>query len=136
MFSVIHLRHSQGLDQPTPHAPTFDIHSIHQENMKFTFLLSLLASASAATKWHELTSDYSFAHYKAEFNKVYGPQENAEREAIFNQRLAQIKSHNSGSATWKTGVNRLTDATDAELNAMKVRPALASHMGKSHTPMV
>lgn len=79
-------------------------------------LFFLLIVAISATKWHELTQTYDFTTYQREFNKNYQPHELTTRKSIFEHRMRQIIAHNSDpSKTWKQGVNKFTDMTDAEL---------------------
>ena len=90
----------------------------------FVFVgLCLLTAADCRplTRWHELESRrYDFTAYVAEYEKVYGPAEHTSREAVFNANLAAIKAHNRNpTATWKTGVNHLTDRTPEELKALR-----------------
>jgi len=41
------------------------------------------------------------------------------RKAVFEQRLAEIKTHNSLDKSWKEGVNHLTDRTETELKGLR-----------------
>ncbi len=68
------------------------------------------------TAWYELEeSGYAFEDYADEFYKQYTAEEQMHREAVFNANLARIKAHNRNPlATWKAGVNHLTDLTEGE----------------------
>jgi len=75
-------------------------------------LCLILGCLAATTRWHQLL-DYSFERYEKEFNKVYSDEgERLVRKAIFTQKLAEIRAHNSDSSkSWKKGVNQFTDRT-------------------------
>lgn len=86
--------------------------------MKAIFLLALVAAASAV-RWHELHS-YSFHRYALDHGKQYLAHEVEMRKALFDQRLEEIRAHNSDtSKTWKEGVNHLTDRTPEELRHLR-----------------
>lgn len=77
--------------------------------------LALLAwTAHAKTPWHKVNTDYTFENYLSEFHKWYSPHDYAVHEDLFNQKRAEIIEHNSGSASWKKGVNHLTDLSPEE----------------------
>ena len=63
----------------------------------------------------------SFDDYKREHHKVYDTQdEHDQRRSLFRRRLAEIRAHNADTtATWRAGVNHLTDRTDAELREIR-----------------
>jgi len=86
-----------------------------------TILALLIVATAAKTRWHELESKgYDFKQYLTEFQKEYSPNEYAMREKIFNENLQRIKQHNKNPhATWKNGVNHLTDSTPQELGALR-----------------
>lgn len=92
--------------------------------VRAVLLLALIATAvlSAAPKWHELTSDYSFAQYVKDFRKVYDEAEYATREALFARNLEMILSHNAAPQhSYKLGVNHLVDRNVGELLALNGR---------------
>ncbi|KAH8063741.1 transferase [Aureococcus anophagefferens] len=72
-------------------------------------------------RWHELSEEYAFEQYKADFGKSYAPQEDDERRVIFEARLKSILDHNTNPSTYKKGVNALTDRTDDERRALNGR---------------
>jgi len=90
-------------------------------------LLSIvvLVSASSYRKWRALDSHqkhaYTFEDFKTEFNRQYKDKaEENMRRRLFQQRLAKIHKHNSdGTKTWREGVNKFTDMTDAELKSFR-----------------
>ena len=45
-------------------------------------LLVLFTAAAARPRWHELSEEYTFAKYKADFGKSYAPQEDDERRVM------------------------------------------------------
>jgi cathepsin L len=74
----------------------------------------LTVACAKKIQWFEL-ENYSFREYIQEFGKRYTPEEHKFREEIFNERLKTILNHNSHHYSWKLGVNRFADQTDAEL---------------------
>jgi C1A family cysteine protease len=84
-------------------------------------LLVLFTAAAARPRWHELSEEYAFEQYLADFGKSYAPQEDVERRVIFEERLKSILDHNDGPSTYKKGVNALTDRTDEERRALNGR---------------
>jgi len=84
--------------------------------MGFALVFVLLGVTCGRTLWHQLENGYSFEDYTREFQKRYAsPAERAQRQSIFEGRLATILAHNRGSSSWKQGVNRFTDRTTEEL---------------------
>ena len=79
--------------------------------------VAIVAVSARRPKLHELEG-YTFAKYVEDFGKVYSPDEYVIREAIFTQRLKEVKAHNAGGYSWKKGVNHLTDTTVAERKRM------------------
>ena len=63
------------------------------------------------TRWHDLTAEYTFEQYCAEFGKQYvSVEERVAREARFTAQLATIRAHNAEAGrAWKMGVNVFTD---------------------------
>jgi cathepsin L len=88
--------------------------------MKVRFVLCVLALSLAIacakkTQWFEL-ENYTFEDYIQEHGKRYAtPEEYKFREEIFIERMKMIMKHNSQDLSWKLGVNRFVDQTDAEL---------------------
>lgn len=73
-------------------------------------------------------NEYSFADYMREFNKRYSASEIAEREALFNARVAQVLAHNANpSPSYTLGINHMSDWTDAEQSGL-----LGYHKGIGH----
>lgn len=74
------------------------------------FVLCAVAAALAGTAaaarplWSQLSSDYTFDAYIADFGRTYavGSEEYAVRKGIFEANLARILAHNADSSkTWK-----------------------------------
>lgn len=81
--------------------------------LSFYFLITL----TVAIKWNQL-DNYDFTQYITEFKKEYRSDEISFRSNIFETNLRNIKHHNEDlTKTWKQGVNKFTDRTDAELKA-------------------
>lgn len=79
---------------------------------------------------------YTFDDYKAAFDRQYeaGSAEHETRQALFDARLKEIHAHNAKGASWKMGVNHLTDLTEEELgarNGYKPGPRARSDSGSS-----
>jgi len=83
----------------------------------FLCLCVFVFLCAAKTKWYELES-YTFEDYVREFGKFYNAEEYHVRRELFENRLKQIKLHNSQQHSWKKGVNRLTDRTEEEFRRM------------------
>eukprot|EP00758_Cryptobia_borreli_P013364 Tbor_TRINITY_DN5826_c1_g3::TRINITY_DN5826_c1_g3_i1::g.6086::m.6086 len=88
-----------------------------------TILLVLLLATSAMASppaWHQLNSSYSFEQYTKDFKKSYASTaEYEKRRNLFNLKLKTVLAFNeAGTATWKKGINHLSDRTPAELKAM------------------
>ena len=82
--------------------------------MKFLALSALLLAASSveakAPKHHELDESYSFSQYVKDFSKSYTPEEYSRREALFQENLKDILSHNQLlGRTYHKGINHFTD---------------------------
>ena len=89
------------------------------DKMKFAIAASLFAAfANAKAPAHyELTSEYSFAQYKADHNKNYAPSEHVVREKIFEVNKSKIIAHNKLlGTTYKMGINEFTDMEEDEGN--------------------
>lgn len=83
--------------------------------LTFTLLLCL---SLAKPEWYQL-DQYTFEQYCNDFQKSYTPQEAKTRKQIFETRIRENKRHNSNpSKTWKVGVNKFTDQTTDEMNAV------------------
>ena len=90
-------------------------------------ILLAFVAVARGPKSHELEG-YTFSKYMQDFKKQYSTvEELAAREAIFNQRLETIKKHNANPhASWKKGVNHMSDWTEVErkaLNGLKYNSA-------------
>jgi cathepsin L len=96
------------------------------------FLAFVLLALASATQWHQL-GDYSFHDFVQEFRPEYYEHEVEFRRNLVEQRLDQIRRHNQDTTkTWKLGVNRFTDKTDAELKAfVGSRPGAKPNVQKS-----
>lgn len=80
---------------------------------------------------HQLDG-YSFSQYVADFGKRYSDTEYAEREAVFNVRLDEIRKHNTeGRHSYVKGVNDMTDWSSQELAALNGARPRMSRLGKS-----
>jgi len=92
--------------------------------MKFILLAVALCIVAVAASEPRDLEGYTFAHYRAEFNKVYKSQVSLRsREAIFNQNLERIRAINAeyaaGRKTWFAAVNKFTDLTQDEMKRFK-----------------
>jgi len=83
--------------------------------MKLFFLCAIVC-VSAKTLWHQL-DDYTFEDYCQEYEKVYSPKEALYRKGLFDQKMKEIKIHNSGDSTYKKGINKFSDLTNEEFRA-------------------
>eukprot|EP00929_Paragymnodinium_shiwhaense_P118395 TRINITY_DN90316_c0_g1_i1.p1 TRINITY_DN90316_c0_g1~~TRINITY_DN90316_c0_g1_i1.p1 ORF type:complete len:457 (+),score=114.97 TRINITY_DN90316_c0_g1_i1:79-1449(+) len=65
--------------------------------------------------------NYSFQKFKRKYGRRYkeGSDEHVMREAIFLQRLEEMKAHNADNKMWTKGVNKLTDWTEDELKSLR-----------------
>lgn len=82
-------------------------------------MAAALAVAVAAPSWRELTSDYSFEQYKADFGKSYSSAiEHAMRRARFEHNREAAVAHNAKGLSWKEGINHMSDWTEDEFNSM------------------
>lgn len=93
--------------------------------MRFSLLVvaALVAMVAAAPpKWHQLEG-YNFERYVADYRKTHvkGTAEYAMREALFNERLSEVMAFNKKPATYKKGINHLSDWTDAERKRLNGR---------------
>ena len=102
------------------HSPTEKHHK--SPTMRSALLLcAFMPLCMAATTWRELAKrpEYSFEDYVLEFDKVYSPEESADRSAIFATQLAKIRAHNAGDHSWKMGLNAFSDWTESEIRARR-----------------
>jgi len=89
--------------------------------LRATALAALAAAAGAAApRWHELSSEYTFEAFLADFGKTYASaEEHRFRELVFERNLRAILRHNADPASaWKKGVNSLSDRTEPERAAL------------------
>ena len=75
------------------------------------FLAACVGGALAAPpKGHEVTLDYEYDQFLADFHKAVVPKERERRERKFRENLAKIVAHNSKrDKGYVMGVNRFTD---------------------------
>lgn len=106
-------------------------------------LLALfVAPAVSRTTWEDLKKNpnYSFSDYGAEFGKTYSGDEIAMRSGLFERELAKIRAHNADpSQTYKMGINKFSDWTDAEKRTVKglhKGMRFAQHQGDVSAPHV
>lgn len=63
--------------------------------------------------------DTQWEEYKKEFNKQYGPEEDAMRRALWEKTRQKIEKHNKeadeGKHTWWMGINQFTDMRPEEV---------------------
>ena len=60
------------------------------------------AIASGRTLWYDLSTNYTFDNYLAEFSKSYSGAEYSTRKALFESNLQRIMAHNQDTTkTWK-----------------------------------
>jgi len=83
-------------------------------------LLAVAANAgSVHLKWRELEHDakhlYTYADFTTEFNKVAS----GDAQLRFEAKLKAIHAHNAQAFSWREGVNKFTDMTDAEFAMYK-----------------
>jgi cathepsin L len=104
-----------------------------QTTLVALFVLLAAVAAGAAPKWHQLTADYSFAQYKADFGKAYATDaEHAMRAQLFAAALKAALAHNADkTASFKKGVNELSDRTDAEFQKRNGGKAIQMHALKT-----
>jgi cathepsin L len=87
--------------------------------MKATLVLLLVVVVAVCAQDRDY-DQYTFENYIAEFEKHYTLEQYEVRRAIFNKKIAAIRAHNRDtSKTWKEGVNKYTDATEAEFKALR-----------------
>jgi len=94
--------------------------------MKCIALLAVLvAAAMAANVQTKLDVDASWTAWKLKYQKNYLGAEETMRQAIFNQNLAYIQKHNSQGHSFELGMNQFGDLTNAEFQAIYLRPMQA-----------
>jgi len=91
--------------------------------MQSVILLAIVAAASAATMMN-LNLEHSFTGFKTTFARQYkSAAEETTRMAIFNKNVEYITKHNARvGVTYKLGVNQFADLTNAEYQAIYLRP--------------
>ena len=78
-----------------------------------TFAVAALAGLVAATPMTD--AEFQFINYVAKFGKSYATvEEYNARLAIFVQKNAEINRINAEQSSFKLGLNKFTDYTDAE----------------------
>ncbi len=81
-------------------------------------IILTITCVSCHLRWHDGDHmNYTFNHYKAEFNREYATQdEHNFRQLIFNTNLEKIIAHNKNpNKRWTAGVNHLTDKIGSEI---------------------
>ena len=72
--------------------------------------------------WHQL-DNYEFEQYVLDFEKEHSSTDHPEffyRKMIFENNLRKIREHNADETqSWKMGVNKFADMTQAEMNRFK-----------------
>jgi len=89
--------------------------------MKLLLLSLLVASAVARVRWNEIGEEYDFDQYLAKHPKEYDHDspEYHRRKAIFDSKLASVRSHNSNEEHgWKKGLNEWSDLTEIEFSEL------------------
>ena len=92
----------------------------------------------AATRWHELDG-YTFERYRQEFGKTYATaEEAAAREAAFNKKLKEVRSHNAAGHSWcvsprlDSRPEHVTHCTALVDNLSGTRPTVDRKRGVNH----
>lgn len=97
-------------------------------------LVLVFLSVVSATRWFELHG-YTFEDYVSEFDKMYTPEEYQVRKEIFQKNLEAIWKHNKDpTKTWKEGVNKYTDATEAEWTSLRGYKKIQSSPSYNYNP--
>lgn len=72
-------------------------------------------------------SGYTFNDFLTEFGKNYAADEQAQREATFSEKLAEVNAHNeeyhAGKHTWWATINEYSDWSEAEWKKIKAGKA-------------
>lgn len=99
-------------------------------------LFAFGAASVAGTSIRDF-SGYTFKDFLAEFGKDYSGDEQAMREAIFSEKLAEVNAHNdefhAGKHSWWSAINEYSDWTSAEWK--KIKSGKAKHNVHEH-PML
>eukprot|EP00746_Dinoflagellata_sp_MGD_P141913 gnl/MRDRNA2_/MRDRNA2_74930_c0_seq1.p1 gnl/MRDRNA2_/MRDRNA2_74930_c0~~gnl/MRDRNA2_/MRDRNA2_74930_c0_seq1.p1 ORF type:complete len:527 (-),score=101.67 gnl/MRDRNA2_/MRDRNA2_74930_c0_seq1:15-1502(-) len=77
---------------------------------------SALLEVSGSMDENSWTAPGAFALYKQRYHRTYldGSEEHDMREALFNQRVAEMVEHNAKGESWRQAVNQFTDWTPEE----------------------
>jgi len=93
--------------------------------MKFAVAAATLAVAACAAstqrpQWHELDS-YSFEQYEQHYQKKYSNKvERVRRREHFERELEAVRAHNKRTdATWKAGINHMSDWSEQEKKGLR-----------------
>lgn len=82
-------------------------------------IASAFASARSAIECPKFLREYTYEQYIKEFRKPQRTEaEHKERRALFEASRARVIAHNSQTSLWKMGINRFSDQTPAEKEAM------------------
>jgi cathepsin L len=83
-------------------------------------VLLLFGFAAARPKWNELEG-YTFDQYIKHFGKAHQPgtAEFEQRKALFEGSLAKVRQHNAEGHSWKKGINKFSDWTEAEMKKLR-----------------
>ena len=85
--------------------------------------VALLGADAARPKWSELSENYSYEQYLADFGKAAPARSEYDaRKARFEAQLAATLRHNADkTASWKRGINHMSDWSDSEHAALRGR---------------
>jgi len=78
--------------------------------MKFAFVLPFVAAA-------DLPLTLSWSEFKNEFGMAFNGEEEATREAVFNQNIAFIEAENANGNSYTLGVNQFSHLSNEEFKA-------------------
>ncbi|KAA0160686.1 hypothetical protein FNF28_05385 [Cafeteria roenbergensis] len=83
--------------------------------------VALLGADAARPKWSELSENYSYEQYLADFGKAAPARSEYDaRKARFEAQLAATLRHNADkTASWKRGINHMSDWSDSEHAALR-----------------
>ena len=98
----------------------------------FAFLLQYINTVTSKqhhTRWYELSNNYTFEEYVAEYGKTYsGEKEVKTRKENFKTNLKYIMDHNSiQNVPYHMGVNMFTDWSKEEFYERRLRRGKKKH---------
>merc|ERR1711865_977963 len=88
----------------------FLLFSSKSAKMKFAFVLPFVAAA-------DLPLTLSWSEFKNEFGMAFNGEEEATREAVFNQNIAFIEAENANGNSYTLGVNQFSHLSNEEFKA-------------------